>query len=165
MMTEEIFWSMIEQAWEETAPQLKAKRMKIAAKKGVKEPTKLSGELSEIIDNDLVENLVAKLRLLDKETLALFDLILEKKLYDIDRSDIHEYTDGSDDGFLYCRGFIVGMGKEYYETIKNDPEKATMDLEAESFCYFPTHLYSELYNSLPTSEISRETCSNAEGWK
>ena len=50
--------------------------------------------------------------------------ILERKLYDIDRADIHERTDGSDDGFLYCRGFIVGMGQRYYEAVRTNPDVA-----------------------------------------
>jgi hypothetical protein len=32
------------------------------------------------------------------------DRVLERRLYDIDREDIRALTDGSDDGFLYCRG-------------------------------------------------------------
>jgi hypothetical protein len=33
--------------------------------------------------------------------------VLERTLYDIDRADIQAVTDGSDDGFLYARGFVV----------------------------------------------------------
>ncbi len=48
--------------------------------------------------------------LLDKlpaEELLAFDRILERNQYDIDCAEIHENIDGSDDGFLYARGFIV----------------------------------------------------------
>ena len=57
----------------------------------------------------VVPALQAALDLLPKDELLQFDRILERKLYDIDRSEIHEYTDGSDDGFLYCRGFGIGI--------------------------------------------------------
>ncbi len=42
-----------------------------------------------------------------------FDRMLERKLplYNVDRQEIQEVTDGSDDGFLYARGFIVALGE------------------------------------------------------
>lgn len=164
-MTETIFWEMIEQAWTEASPTLKNKRMQIASTKGEKEPTDLSIDMADLVASDLVDVLTEKLRKLPKEDLLAFDRILERKLYDIDRADIHEYTDGSDDGFLYVRGFIVGMGKEYYELISQEPDRATFDLDGEGFCYFPVHLYEELYGDFPLSDISRETGSNAKSWE
>jgi Protein of unknown function (DUF4240)/Immunity protein 26 len=100
-----------------------------------------------------------------KEQLLAFDRTLERKLYDIDRQDIQEHTDGSDDGFLYARGFIVSMGREYYELVSADPSKAFPDLEFEEFCYFSKNLYEEKYGSMPASTISRESTSNKAGWK
>lgn len=164
-MTEELFWSLLEQAWEDVSPKLKSKRMKIAAKKGFKEPTELGAELAEVVAGDLVNNLLEKLKNLSREDLLEFDRILERKLYEIDRADIQEYTDGSEDGFMYCRGFIVGQGKEYYEMIKNEPQRAMADLEAESFCYCAVYLYEDLYGEMPQSDISRETGGNQSGWK
>ena len=163
-MNETTFWEMIEQAWEEISPKLKPKRLQIAAVKGEKEPTELAMELADTVASDLVENLIEKLRTLSKEDLATFDGILERKLYDIDRADIHAYTDGSDDGFLYCRGFIVGMGKAYYELISAEPDRAMYDVDAEAFCYFSWHLYHELYGEVLKTGISRETASNPIGW-
>jgi len=164
-MNETIFWNMIEQAWDEISPLLKTKRLQIAVEKDFKEPTELGMELSDLVASDLVENLSAKLEKVSKEDLLAFDRLLEQKLYDIDRADIHAYTDGSDDGFLYCRGFIVGMGQAYYELVKNEPASATTDLDAESFCYFPRHLYRNLHGEFTISAISRETASNEAGWK
>jgi hypothetical protein len=46
------------------------------------------------------------------DELATFDRILERQLYEIDRADIHAATGGSDDGFLYSRGFVVALGQD-----------------------------------------------------
>lgn len=164
-MTEDIFWEMIEQAWEATSPTLKAKRLQIASTKGEKDPTDLAMELADLVGSDLVDYLVEKLKKISQEELVAFDRILECKLYEIDREDIHDYTDGSDDGFLYARGFIVGMGKAYYDLVSQEPDRATFDLDAESFCYFPVHLYQELYGKFPYLGLSRETGSNSQGWQ
>ena len=100
-----------------------------------------------------------------QKQLLAFDRTLERKLFDIDRQDIQEHTDGSDDGFLYARGFIVSMGREYYEFVSADPSKALPDLEFEEFCYVSVHLYEKKYGPMPTSTISRESTSNKAGWR
>jgi hypothetical protein len=86
---------------------------------------------------------------------------------------------------MYARGFIVGMGKTYYDLINKEPAYATIDLEAESFCYFPIRSFmqvnviedeitgEEMYEEIdisgfesldiPPSNISRETGSNPIG--
>lgn len=95
------------------------------------------------------------------------DRVLERKLYDLDRADIHAVTDGSDDGFLYARGFIVASGRETYYAVLADPSVAEADEELEEMCYFFAHLHDEKYGSWPEtgSGISRESCSNAQGWR
>lgn len=47
-------------------------------------------------DLDIVIPTLEKLK---KADLLEFDRILERKLYEFDRADVHEHTDG-DDGFL-----------------------------------------------------------------
>ena len=74
---------------------------------------------------------------LPADELLAFDRILERKLYHIDRAEIQEHTDGSDDGFLYARGFIVAAGKDYYEAVDANPAVAMMDMECEEMCYLP----------------------------
>lgn len=186
-MTEEIFWNMIEKAWVAVAPDLHHKRMEIATDLGVKSPTDLGEMFINIIEEDLIQNIVTQLSELTVLDIVLFDRILERKMYDIDRDDVHEYTNGGDDGFMYARGFIVGMGKAYYDLINKEPAYATMDLAAESFCYFPIHSFmqenviedeitgEETYEEIDIngfatlditpSNISRETGSNPIGWK
>ncbi|NYF54811.1 hypothetical protein HDA35_000642 [Micromonospora purpureochromogenes] len=61
--------------------------------------------------------------------------MVERKLHDIDREDVHEVTDGSDDGFLYCRGWIVALGRAFYEAVRADPAMAVLDADCEEMCY------------------------------
>src|SRR5687768_7684500 len=80
---------------------------------------------------EMLDRLNTTLEQLPCEELIAFDRILERKLYDIDRAEIHEYTDGGDDGFLYCRGFIVSMGQDFYTLVQEDPSRALVDMELE----------------------------------
>lgn len=91
---------------------------------------------------------------------------VERRLYDIDRADIQAVTGGSDDGFLYARGFVVALGRDFYAAVAEDPKKAVPDAECEKMCYFFAHLHNERYGTFPDtgSKISRESCSNPAGW-
>jgi hypothetical protein len=120
--------------------------------------------LQESLEEEVVPALRKQLAALPADELLAFDRILERKLYDIDRADVHERTDGSDDGFLYCRGFIVGMGQRYYEAVRANPAVAVTDAECEEMCYLSWHLYHEHFGEVPPSGISRETQSNSAGW-
>jgi Protein of unknown function (DUF4240) len=159
-MGDERFWALIESAWQTIGGRTEARR-ELAA-----------GKLSEDGADDLAESLddfttALKVQLdeLPADELLAFDRILERKLYDIDRADIHEHTDGSDDGFLYARGFIVAAGKDYYEAVDANPAIAMMDIECEEMCYLPWHMYREKIGEIPPSEISRESGSRApNGW-
>src|SRR6516162_2005264 len=119
-MDDKKFWSMIENAWKGVDGSA-APRAQLAG-----------GELDEeraqqLVDQSLTEvvpALQAALEQLPKDELLQFDRILERKLYDIDRSEIQEHTDGSDDGFLYARGFIVAAGKKYYDAVNAQPSIA-----------------------------------------
>ena len=158
-MNEVIFWNMIEDAWQSVGGKAK-ERLKLS-----------KGSLSEKQSNslmDALEEVTSALResvgFLTQEDLLGFDRILERKLYDIDRADIQEITDGSDDGFLYARGFIVACGKGYYDAVNTEPSVAMPDLDCEDMCYLSWHVYSEKFGDMPRSEISRESCSNKAGW-
>lgn len=158
-MDETRFWSLIETAWQAVGGKAKA-RQKLAA-----------GKLSDEKAEELVEALGAvvpalreQLDRLPADELLAFDRLLERKLYDIDRQEVQEHTDGSDDGFLYARGFIVAAGRGYYDAVNADPARALMDLECEEMCYLPWHLYREKFGEAPRSDISRESCSNRAAW-
>jgi hypothetical protein len=158
-MHENEFWSMIESAWQPVGGKTKD-RAKLA-----------QGKLSEDKANELwecLEEVMPALRedldRLSAEDLLAFDRILERKLFEIDRAEIHEHTDGSDDGFLYARGFIVAAGRGYFDAVNAEPSKAMMDQECEEICYLSFHLYCEKFGEMPQSDICRETQSNMAGW-
>lgn len=160
-MDERQFWSMIEQAWQEVDGAA-ASRRKLAQGELEEE------DAAELADRSLIEFVPAlrtALERLPREELLEFDRILERKLYEIDRAEIQEHTDGSDDGFLYARGFIVAAGQAYYDAVDKDPSRALMDLECEDMCYLSMHVFTEKFGEMPDSGISRETGSNQAGWR
>jgi hypothetical protein len=160
-MNEQKFWEIIETCWE-NLPLLNELRQEALQ---TNEPSLFEG-LSFGLDDEVVEEIEKELLKLSKDELTTFNHIMEEKLYRIDREDIHKYTDGSDDGFLYCRGFIVGMGEQYYTMITTDPSKATMDTEAESVCFIGYDVYKKQFGVAFKRYITHniESCSNAKGW-
>jgi hypothetical protein len=98
--------------------------------------------------------------------LTSLDRVLERKLWEIDRADVHAVTGGSDDGFLYSRGFIVAMGREFYGSVVDTPEMAVPWAECEETCYFFAQLYRDRFGDFPDtgSGISCESGSNLVGW-
>jgi hypothetical protein len=156
-MDEARFWSMIEAAWGDTG---EVARERLAF---LVEP---SYELQPSYDGlrVFIECLSVRLNQLDEGDLVAFDRILERRLIELDREEIHEYTDGSDDGFLYCRGFIVAMGRDYCEAVSNNPSLGVLDAELEEMCYLPVHIHEERFGEFPGSGLSRETASNEGGW-
>ncbi len=160
-MTEK-FWQIIESAWQDS-PEYYQKRAKALQSND----EELLEQLSEVLSDEILENYNKRLLLLDKKELTDFIHILEERLFNLDREEIHEFTDGSDDGFLYCRCFILGMGEEYYNLIDKNPSKAKFDLEAESFGFSVYQIYEEKFGE----EFDRysvhciESGSNQTGWK
>ena len=156
----EPLWSLLESAWR-TAPAEAALRPSGGPAPSV--PT--LDRVDEALEKRVIPALREALRELPAEELAAVDRILEHELYALDRADIQKHTDGSDDGFLYARGFIVAMGRAYYDAVVAHPETAIMDRECQSICYLPKRLHEDLHGPLPPSRISRETGSNKAGWK
>ncbi len=97
-MDDKRFWDLIESAWDAVGG-MKKTRQNLAERKLSEERAE---ELMQALD-DVIPALQANLDQLSAEELLAFDRVLERKLYDIDRADVHEHTDGSDDGFLYAR--------------------------------------------------------------
>jgi hypothetical protein len=153
------FWSLIESAWKSVGGKAKARQDLADGDFADDEVETLNESLAEVIPA-----LREQLDQLPAAELLAFDRILEWKLYDIDRAEVQEHTDGSDDGFLYARGFIVVVGKAYYDAVNADPDRALMDLECEEMCYLSFHLHTEKFGDIPPSGISRESCSNRAAW-
>jgi hypothetical protein len=162
---EDRFWQLIESAWAELGPEPAAIRQHLVNRTPDQDDESLYA-LDAWLDK-FTERLGAASADLSAVELTELDRVLERKLYDIDREDIHEFTDGSDDGFLYARGFIVAAGREFYEAVKANPAMAIMDAECETMCYFFAHLHNNRFGDYPEtgSGISRETQNNQAGWR
>jgi hypothetical protein len=158
------FWSMIESAWKSAGGKTKVREQLLTGKISDSAAEELADSLEEMISalREQLEKLPAK-------ELIAFDRIMERKLYDIDRKEIQEHTDGSDDGFLYARGFVIAAGKPFYDAVNAKPSVGAViaegGLECEEICYLSWHLYEEKYGEIPDSGISRESCSNKAGWE
>lgn len=158
------FWALVESAWQQLGDEPASLRRLIVGR----DP---EAETSGLYDLDgWLDQFMAKLAELcagmSSEQLTDLDRVVERKLYDIDRADIQAVTDGSDDGFLYCRGYIVAVGREFYEAVKADPRMAILDAECESMCYFFAKQHDKHFGGWPEtgSNITRESVSNPAGW-
>ncbi len=163
-MDEKQFWALIETAWHSAGSYEKQRKKLAIGNLSYEKAEELVEELSEVL-YDVIPKIKTQLDHLSAEELLIFDRILERKLYDIDRFEVQQATDGSDDGFLYARGFIVAVGQEYYDAVNADPTRAVMDIECEEMCYLSFHLYEEKYEEMGPTELSRESCSNPKGWE
>lgn len=160
-MNEERFWAMIERVWEEVPDGL-ALRGRLLKRR--------NRDWAEVLQfgycRRVVALLSAALETLNKRDIVKFDRILERRLHELDRPEIHDHTDGSNDGFLYCRGFIVTLGKSYYDLVNTNPRKAIEDVECEEICMCAVRVYVDRYGeSPPPSRISRASFSNKAHWK
>jgi len=81
-----------------------------------------------------------------KEDSITFGRRLDEVLERLDREDINDVTDGSDDGFLYARLWIVSHGREYYEAALANPATAqdAEDADNEQFYYSAMRAYKAL---------------------
>jgi hypothetical protein len=158
------FWQLIDMSWQDLGPEPNTLRHAVTRRDPDGDDT----------DPDAVdpwfpaffERLRARCADMSGPELTDLDRVLERSLHDIDREDIQAVTDGSDDGFLYARGFVVALGREFYEAVTADPRSAVEDAECEQMCYFFAHLHQERFGSWPQTGagISRESFSNPAGW-
>ncbi len=158
-LDESRFWAMIERAWKKVGGAIKARGRLIE---------------DEFTEEDLVcvldamDNFIPALRgqmyVLSPEELLAFDRILERKLSDLDRPDLYERVDGTDEGFLAVRGFIVASGQACYDAVRANPYLAVPELECEELPFMVRKLYERQFGKMPRSEISRESRRNPEHW-
>lgn len=155
------FWSLVESAWDLVGAEMSVRRKALIERDSDDAVYAVDACLGEFLAN--LRSLCVELSAAE---LTALDRVLERKLYELDRADIQEVTDGSDDGFLYCRGFIVAMGRDFHAAVVTDPAVAVLDAECENMAYFFADLHNERYGGYPETEsgISRETGSNPSGW-
>lgn len=156
------FWSLIELAWEMVGAEPSIRRKALIERESDDEVYAVDAYLGEFLDH--LRRLCVDLPLAE---LAALDRVLERRLYDLDRAEIQRVTAGSDDGFLYCRGFVVAMGRDFYAAVAADPTVAILDAECETMAYFFANLHHARWGCFPDNDsgISRETGSNRDGWR
>ncbi|MGI5207412.1 DUF4240 domain-containing protein [Spirillospora sp. CA-108201] len=166
-MSDERFWDVIEAAWEPLGAEVNAARRALTTRG----PSADAWEMTEttVVTKALdafLGNLAAAARDLSAEELTDLDRSCERLLHEVDRADVHEVTDGSDDGFLYARGFIVALGRDFHTAVAADPRVAVPDADCESMCYFFAHVHRRRFGDFPDTGtgISRESCTNRAGW-
>ncbi|WP_106398613.1 DUF4240 domain-containing protein [Actinocorallia populi] len=162
---EERFWGLVEAAWGASGAEVARARRALASRA----PGTEAWDLLGVVDGALgafLRELAGRCGGASAEELTVLDRVLERKLHEIDRADVHAVTDGSDDGFLYARGFIVAMGRDFYDAVVRDPQMAVQDADCEAMCYFFARLHQERFGDHPDtgSGITRESCSNPAGW-
>ncbi len=155
------FWTLIESAWELVGDEPAALRKALIHRENDDAVPAVEAQVPHFLGH--LRGLSEEL---SSEELTALDRVLERKLYDLDRADIHGVTGGSDDGFLYCRGFIVAMGREFYDAALAAPAVAVRDTDGGKMCYFFAHLHNDRFGAFPKTEsgISRESFSNPAGW-
>jgi hypothetical protein len=160
---EQRFWALLESAWSRLGPEANQARRALVTRAPGSDPDLTTIDRS--LDT-MLAGLTDDCAGFSGDELIDLDRVVERKLYDIDREDVQAVTDGSDDGFLYARGFIVALGRDFYQAVARDPEMAVMDAECEDMCYFFAHLHHARFGDFPRtgSGISRESCSNPAGW-
>lgn len=168
------FWTSIDDAWTSAAatlpeaerPSVSSARTTLCSATAPSEARLSAVSALDAAQAAFLTSLRAYLDTLPQPALAQWDEHCAQALYALDTQAIHEVLDGSDDGFLYTRGFVVSLGRRYWELVRGQPETyGVEDAECESFCYIAAHLCNEKYGEWPTASVSRESCSNAEGWK
>lgn len=155
------FWEMIELAWK---ADLNAFNLREEALKSHSEI--LIRRLCNIVSGIITTHLTKQLMALEQNELSKFIHVLEDKLFHIDREDIHEYTGGSDEGFLYCRCFITCMGETYYNRIDNNPSMASRCAGTEELAYLGYEIYEYRFgeNFERNSIHCIESGSNSKCW-
>jgi hypothetical protein len=155
------FWALLEDAWSRADPEARAARARLAEGRGGDEYAD-AATVESVLDS-VLDDVARSCAEFTGDELTALDRVAERRLWDLDREDVHDATDGSDDGFLYCRGFVVALGQAYFEAVDADPGYAVMDAECERMCYFFAHLHRDRFADYPDtrSGISRESCSRA----
>lgn len=166
---EKRFWDLVEAAWAPLGAEVDQARRALTHRTPAPDEDLHGKPPLAVVEAALkrfLDSLASISGELPADELANLDRVVESRLYDIDRADIHAVTDGSDDGFLYARGFIVALGHDFYTAVAENPKKAVLDAECEEMCYFFAHLHRERHGAFPKtgSGISRESFSNPTGW-
>jgi hypothetical protein len=100
-------WTLVEAAWTPLGPGVRQARQELVVRRpgSRADISVVAAALPAFLDI-----LAGRCRGLPADELTGLDRVVERKLWEVDRADVHAVTGGSDDGFLYGRGFVVAMG-------------------------------------------------------
>lgn len=168
-MDDRIFWEEVESAWKYTSEEQQLVRSTL-----ITSPShQLLNSTAMIVNQVIVPFLRRRFHQYADEKLVEFEEILAKQLFDLDRESVHEVLEGGDDEFLYRRGFVVGVGQEYYSMMLRSPKKCLGNMEywpfsgisSYDFCFFIKRIYQSRHSedSIRTT-YSKETGANTEYW-
>jgi hypothetical protein len=129
-------------------------------------------------DDGVVEPAVRSLARMSESEISAFQNTLASKLYALDgRAWARESGYGvwwgepdelSVDGFLYARCVVVANGREFFDSVLNDPTHMPKDMEFESLLYVAGKALQRKTGreDAETDEpgVSFETFSNRAGW-
>ena len=130
--------------------------------------------LDEGDEETAVEALSESISSNTEEEINQFYEILSQYLYKLDGKvwcDESGESSNSSDGFLYARCYVVAKGRDYYESVLNDPRLMPKSCEqwAESLIYVAGQAWGEVtgndeedYEFEPS--VSYETGSNDNQW-
>ena len=122
-----------------------------------------------------VAPLVERLSRLEEAEIYQFEECLAHALYRLDGAKYARHAGDSgqsSDGFLYARCFVVGLGKEQYEQVLDDPAKMSQFSDAwfESLLYIAEEAWARVTGRAAEeweyeTSVSYETGSNEDGWQ
>jgi hypothetical protein len=115
-----------------------------------------------------IENLSAVLGSLTVEQVCSFDAVLERTLHALDRPELWKYTQGTNDGFLYKRGFIVALGREYHDAVDADESVAMFSrrFRCDEMTYVHALLGHDRFEDVIPHQhrFDRESFTNTKAW-
>jgi hypothetical protein len=129
--------------------------------------------LAQGSESKALEPLARNLRALPPAELFAFQDHLAQALYDLDGAQFAERAGDSgrsDDGFLYCRCYVVAQGQAHYEQVLSSPTLMPQSDEwCESLLYvakdaWAAHTGQEASSWPHLTGVSYETGSNSEQW-
>ena len=164
-MNEDLFWQLIEHSWRDV-PAINTIRETAVASNAKKQLVTI-GDHGQSLIWQMQQKLEQNLSLFGVDELTGFIRLFEERLFQIDREEVlSPMGEVSGDSFLYARAFIVGMGRDYYELIDRQPEKASSETEAGLLAFAGYKVHEEKFGEEFERNVVHciESFSNAEGW-
>lgn len=164
-MDEDTFWLLIEEAWLEAAPSLCRAREALRLERSRSGRALLARHLETALP-DVLDALSERLVALSPSGLLSYDRTLERLLHRLDRVEVYAAMRGDPDQFARRRGFVIALGRDYFQAVDRDPRRVDTCAECRDMTYLPFHLLVDIHgpSAWTPSAISRESGTNPEGW-